>query len=113
MTEVITIKARFYSFGRALGLPSTELDTIRSANSQNLEQGLNDVTLVWLHQKYNTQKYGSPTWQRLVEAVDDPAGGDNHALAKTIASHHPTGSFMYSYMNNVITDHLRITWLPE
>ena len=91
MAEVITIKPRYYSFGRALGLPSTELDAIRSANSQNLEQGLNDVALVWLRQKYNTEKYGPPTWQKLVEAVDDPTGGDNHALAKTIASHHPTG----------------------
>lgn len=92
VVEVITINASYYSFGGALGLSPTELNTIKLACGQNPKQGLNDVTLAWLHQKYNTEKYGPPTWRRLVEAVDDPAGGDNHALAKTIASRHPAGT---------------------
>ena len=47
---------------------------------------------VWLRHSYGVDKYGAPTWQRLVEAVDDEAGGNNHALAKKIASNHPAGT---------------------
>ena len=35
------------------------------------------------------KKFGNPTWERLVEAVEDGAGGNSSALAKTIASDHP------------------------
>ena len=34
-------------------------------------------------------KYGKPTWRRLVTAVQCHAGGDNPALAQTIATEHP------------------------
>ena len=47
MAEIVMVKARYYSFGRALGLPARELEAIRLANNQNPEQGLNDVTLAW------------------------------------------------------------------
>jgi hypothetical protein len=90
--EVIKLNASYYSFGGALGLLPTELNAIKSTCCQNLKQALNDVILAWLHQGYDTERYGPPTWRRLVEAVDDPAGGDNHALAKTIASSHPAGT---------------------
>ena len=32
------------------------------------------------------EKFGEPTWERLVEAVKDDVGGNNPALAKTIAN---------------------------
>ena len=97
MAEIVMVKARYYSFGRALGLPAGELEAVRLANNQNPEQGLNDVTLAWLQQKYNIVKHGPPTWRRLVEAVDDAAGGDNHKLARTIGSQHPIGICMCTY----------------
>ena len=90
--EVIKLNASYYSFGGALGLLPAELNEIKSTCCQNLKQALNAVILAWLHQNYDTKKYGPPTWRRLVEAVDNPAGGDNHALAKTIASSHPAGT---------------------
>ena len=34
-------------------------------------------------------KFGKPTWRRLVMAVEGAAGGDNPALAETIATEHP------------------------
>ena len=34
-------------------------------------------------------KFGKPTWRRLVVAVEGAAGGDNPALAETIATEHP------------------------
>lgn len=90
MSEIITVKARFLAIGRALGLPIGELDSIRSS-SQDHELQLNDVLCVWLCQKYNVERFGTPTWRRLVEVVDDPAGANDHRLAKTIALHHPIG----------------------
>ena len=55
-------------------------------------QALSEMLQVWLRHSYGIDKYGAPTWQRLVEAVDDEAGGNNHALAKKIASNHPAGT---------------------
>ena len=42
----------------------------------------------WLKRNYNVKKFGEPTWQWLVEAVGDPAGGANTALAREIATKH-------------------------
>ena len=52
---------------------------------------LEDVLLLWLNQEYNVQKHGAPTWRMLVKAVGKKSGGDNHELAKQIASNHPAG----------------------
>ena len=90
MSELITVKARFYAIGRALGLPMGELDSIR-LSSQDHELQLNDILCVWLRQKYDVERFGNPTWRKLVEAIDDPAGANDHRLAKTIALHHPVG----------------------
>ena len=35
------------------------------------------------------EMFGKPTWRRLVEAVEDHVGGNNHALAQKIARGHP------------------------
>ena len=90
--EVLTLEARYYLFGTELGLPPQELDTIRMTYAQDISQAFSEVLLTWLRQRYNTDKYGPPTWQRLVVAVDSHAGGNNHALAKIIASNHPRGN---------------------
>ena len=45
------------------------------------------------------KKFGKPTWRKLVEAVEDKVGGDNPALAQTIAGEHlgAPGNHIYSY----------------
>ena len=54
------------------------------------------------------EKFGKPTWRRLVEAVKDPVGGNNCALAQKIATDHPTdhpdapGNHIYKVMYIVI-----------
>ena len=37
------------------------------------------------------ERFGKPTWRRLAEAVEDHVGGNNLALAQTIAREHPGG----------------------
>ena len=35
------------------------------------------------------ERFGKPTWRRLVKAVEDHVGGSNSALAQKIATEHP------------------------
>ena len=71
----------------------SDLRVIRDEYSKEseAEQALEDVLLLWLNQKYNTQKFGQPTWRLLAEAVYKETGGNNPELAKRIASKHPAG----------------------
>ena len=55
-------------------------------SESDAECALNDMLLLWLCQKYNVEKFGPPTWRGLVKAVDKKTGGNNHQLAKKIAS---------------------------
>ena len=87
--EVVGIESRYYQFGIALGLLSGQLDSIRTAYHQLIDQAFYQVLLLWLRQSYDYQRHGRPTWRRLVEAVDSPSGGKNTALAMVIASRHP------------------------
>ena len=84
--EVVGIKSTYYQFGIALGLPVGELDSIRRAFHQVIDQAFDEVLLLWLRQRYDVQRHGLPTWRRLVEAVDSPNGGGDSALAMNIAS---------------------------
>ena len=45
------------------------------------------------------ERFGKPTWRRLVEAVEDDVGAKNPALALTIAGDHPgaSGIIIYNY----------------
>ena len=85
---VITQKSSYYQLGRALGVQPTDLDGIREVNSRNLDLALNDVLLLWLRQKYNTLRFGEPSWRVLVKAVEDRGGLNSHSLAKDIALKH-------------------------
>ena len=85
----MTIKATYFQLGVELGLPAGELDAIRKEFA--IDQAFNEVILRWLRQKYNVERFGPPTWKRLVEAVESPIGGNNPALALEIVSKHPTG----------------------
>jgi hypothetical protein len=65
------------------------MEAIQKAFRQDIPQAFIEVLNIFLKHRYNVQKYGPPTWRKLVEAVDNPAGGNNHALAKKIAENHP------------------------
>ena len=90
---MLPIKAVYFSLGESLRLSSHDLKAIRGAypDKSMADQGLKDVLLLWLNQKYRVEEFGPPTWRVLVEAVDKKTGGNNHELAKEIASNHPTG----------------------
>ena len=87
------IQSQYYPLGQALRLQLPDLRAICDAypSESDSEQALNDMLLLWLDQKYNVEEYGLPTWRQLVEAVDRKDGGNDHELAKEIASKHPAG----------------------
>ena len=94
MEELMPVKTRYKTFGIILGLSYTELEAIQRACMFNIEDGLSMVVITWLRQKYNIIKFGPPTWRRIVEAIDNEAGGNNHLLAKQIAERHQ-GIYMH------------------
>ena len=61
----------------------------KGAQGDDCNHCLRMVLCKWLQKSYEYSKYGPPTWRMLVKAVDDPFGGNNCALAETIASKHP------------------------
>ena len=94
--ETKTLKAKYYEFGIHLGLPPHELDTIREQFPHGIAQAFAQVLLLWLRQSYNVERYGPPTWQALVKAVEQ----ENRALAKTIAAKYLcTGNCLFSRWN--------------
>ena len=42
----------------------------------------------WLQHNYDTSCHGLPTWEKLVQVIGSPAGGNNTALTLTIAQQH-------------------------
>ena len=59
------------------------------------------------------KKFGKPTWRKLVEAVEDKVGGDNPALAQTIAKEHPgtPGNHVYSSLATYVGDELSVSFV--
>jgi len=86
--ELIPVAARWRDVGIALRVTSDKLDNIETMWSNNLSRCLELMVTEWLKRNYNVGKFGEPTWQKLVEAVNSPAGGANTALARDIAGRH-------------------------
>ena len=104
LEELIPIIPRYYSLGRSLRLDPHQLNKIRKTYllENDAEQALNDVLFLWLSKQYDTDRFGSPTWQALIIAVAERLGGNNIALARKMASNHPAGKLT----NIKVTDHM-------
>ena len=76
--------------GRALRLHRHVLHRIEDdyVNRYGETHCLEKTLIHWLRRDYDTTRYGQPSWQMLVAAVADPAGGNNRALAEQIAARH-------------------------
>ena len=96
LEAVVPIQSAYFALGRSLRLRLDDLRSIQAAypNESDSELALNDTVELWLKQKYNVERFGSPTWRMLVEAVNRKTGGNNHELAKQIASDDPAAGIM-------------------
>ena len=88
LEEISTLESKYYQIGMGLRLKPKDVQSIDREDPSRI---LSKVVEIWLQQQYNVQRHGPPTWQMLVKAVDSPAGGNDHTLAREIASKHPTG----------------------
>ena len=86
--ELISVAGNWKSIGTALQLKRTQLKHIQTVNDGDPNACLTSVVTEWLNRKYNVKRFGEPTWQFLVEALSDPAGGVSMELASNIARRH-------------------------
>ena len=91
------MKARWQEIALGLRLKQGDVDAIKS-NHDTPAASLREVEKLFLTKNYNTQKFGPPTWRRLVEVVGNPVAGQRPDLALKIAREHSlTGKkIMYS-----------------
>ena len=88
MEAVLDIAAEWESLGIVLRITPAELYTISSKNHSDPKKCLRDVLFAWLQQRYDTKRFGQPSWRMLCQAVQKPVGGNNPALARKIAIKH-------------------------
>ena len=86
--EVITMAGSWEQMAVGLRLPPSKKSLIATKHCNNPEKCLLTVVEEWLKGVCNVQKYGHPSWRLLVQAVADPIGGANPALAHSIAAKH-------------------------
>ena len=89
--ELIPVSAKWRSIGIALRLKPNTLDGIETRYSGDPPACLTSTLTEWLNRNYNVKRFGEPTWQALVKAVGDTAGGANMALAIDMARRHKAG----------------------
>ena len=80
---MLDVAAVWSDLGLALRVRKPDLDVIRASHPQSPKDCLKDVLSGWLQ-----GRNGTPTWRALCEAVAEPAGGNNCALAEEIARNH-------------------------
>lgn len=90
MKALDTVIAQWRNIGMCFGL-YPKLDTIQADNS-DVTNRMGAVVEHWLKRNYNTDKFGEPTWRKLVEVVGDPIGGNDANHARELAKQHPLKS---------------------
>lgn len=89
--------ANWYGIGIRLKLTTATLDKIESKTKESdIDRRLTEVIDNWLKWNYNHERFGPPTWEKLVEAVRSPSGGNDAALAEKIANLHSRGECSYN-----------------
>ena len=94
MGEVITLAESWQKILIFFHLPSLMKSTIAAAHPTDPSACLRTVIVLWLQREYDVEQYGPPSWRALVEAVADPAGGNDTDLADSIAEKYP-GARLY------------------
>ena len=84
--ELYNLAAKWSHIGFTLHI---QVEAIHESRGDDSTHCLRMVLSKWLRKSYNYDKYGPPTWRMLVKAVGDPFGGNDCALAETIAKKHP------------------------
>ena len=95
MTEMMPVARNWKAIGIVLGISYGRLGTIQTDNPGNASACFLDMLACWLKRSYDVERFGEPTWRAVVKVVAHPAGGDNCALALSIAGKY-SGNTQYS-----------------
>ena len=76
------VQSRWKQIGVQLHLKSGILNNF---NKDEAAEATGKMVEAYLAGNYNTEKFGPPTWKKIIEAVEKPAGGKNVAEAQKIA----------------------------
>ena len=85
--KLTDVAASWRNIGIQLGIRDSQLEAIQLQGESPLNC-LRQMLSTWLQKNYNVKKFGEPTWMKLIEAVNHPAGGGNPSLAMKIAENH-------------------------
>ena len=86
--ELSDVAASWRNIGTQLGIRHNRLEAIQGDKPLDC---LRQMLATWLQKNYNVERFGEPTWMKLVEAVSHSAGGGNPSLAMEIAKKHSPG----------------------
>ncbi len=76
------VQFRWREIGIQLHLRASTLDNFKDLDPA---KATGKMVEEYLKCNYNTKRFGSPTWSKIVEVVKKPCGGNNAAEAKNIA----------------------------
>ena len=88
LKSVTDVATSWESIGCLLGIHGDTLTAISNDNSASADKCLIDMVTCWLQHNYDASCHGLPTWEKLVQVIGSPAGGNNTTLALTIAQQH-------------------------
>ena len=84
------IPGKWDSIGIYLGLPYKVIERCRLEDT--LDEKIRSMVIAWVRGKYDVEKFGQPSWRKLVEAIAHKSGGYNKRLATNLAPKHPVMS---------------------
>ena len=82
------MESRCFEIGIKLHLKIDFLKGIESLYPVSFSKRMIEMITAWLNRKYNTERFGDPTWKSLVIAVAASSGGANGKCARDIATKH-------------------------
>ena len=85
---LLPVTSRWREIGLGLRLKSRLLTDVGKAYFGDPSTCLSMTISYWLEGEYNTERFGKPTWKKVVEVVGDPAAGNDPSLACQIAREH-------------------------
>ena len=81
-----SVATEWMPIGGGLGVKHSKMKSIKEDHHAQTKSCLRETIATWLVKAYNVERFGEPTWKKLVSVV--ATAGSNPALAKRIASEH-------------------------
>ena len=88
LKSIGNVATNWKPIGCLLGIDDDTLTAISNGNLESADKCLRDMVTCWLQHNYDTSRHGLPTWEKLVQVIASPAGGNNTTLTLTIAQQH-------------------------